>query len=234
MYTEVAESLRADLKDVDFFACTTDMWSSRIQDPYMALTVHYITDWELQSKCLQVLYSPEDHTGENLKEGLLDSLSKWELDPAKLTAFTTDNGSNIVKACQLAGYTRVHCFGHRLNLAVTNSLKDDNRVTRALGVCHKLTTHFAHSHKKKQAMTVAQIELGLPQHSLIADCETRWGAKFKVMSRTLEQEPAIRRVLAHDRKASHLVPSWQDVDVLESVVKALEPVSAFTDMLSGM
>ena len=80
LYTEVAERLGADLKDINFFACTTDMWSSRIQDPYMALTVHYITDWELQSKCLQVLYSPEDHTGETLKEGLRDRLSKWVLD----------------------------------------------------------------------------------------------------------------------------------------------------------
>ena len=35
------------------------------------------------------------------------------------------------------------------------------------------------------------------------------------MQSTLEQEPAIRRVLSNDRKASHLVPTWQDVDILE-------------------
>ena len=116
---------------------------------------------------------------------------------------------------------------------MTNSLKDDNRVTRALWVCHKLTTHFAHSHKK-HAMIVAQIELGLPQHSLIADCETCWEAKYTGITRTLELEPAIWRVRMQERKASHLVPSWQDVDVLESVVKALEPIYAFTDMLSGI
>ena len=106
-------------------------------------------------------------------------------------------------------------------------------MTRALGVCHKLTTQFAHSHKK-HAMTVTQIELGLPQHSLIADCETCWGAKYTGMTRIREQESAIWRVRMQDRKASHLVTSWQDVDILESVVKALEPISAFTDMLSGI
>lgn len=199
----------------------------------MSLTIHYIENWELQSKCLQVLYTPQDHTSENLKDALQDSLERWNLDPSKLTAFTTDNAANIVKACQLAGFQRFQCFGHRLNLAVTNSIKDDPRVNRATAVCRKLTTHFSHSHKKKQALTAAQIELKLPQHSLIADCETRWGSKFKMMQRALEQEPAIRRVLSQDRKASHLVPTWQDVDILESVVKALEPVADFTDMLSG-
>ena len=54
-----------------------------------------------------------------------------------------------------------------------------------------------------------------------------------MMQRTLEQEPVIRRVLSNDRKASHLVPTWQDVDILEGVVKALEPVADFTDMPSG-
>ena len=53
------------------------------------------------------------------------------------------------------------------------------------------------------------------------------------MERVLEQEPAIRRVLPQDRRASHLVSTSQDIDVLESVTKALRPVSDFTDMLSG-
>ena len=233
LYNEVSGRLRDSLSNIDYYSCTTDLWSSRTTDPYMSLTIHYIENWELQSKCLQVLYTPQDHTSENLKDALQDSLDRWNLDPSKLIAFTTDNGANIVKACQLAGFPRFQCFGHRLNLAVTNSIKDDPRVKRAIGVCRKLTTHFAHSHKKKQALTAAQIELNLPQHSLIADCETRWGSKFKMMQRTLEQEPAIRRVLSNDRKASHLVPTWQDVDVLEGVVKALEPVADFTDMLSG-
>ena len=40
-------------------------------------------------------------------------------------------------------------------------------------------------------------------------------------------------MLAGDRKTSHLVPSWQDIDVLESMKKALSPLAEFTDILSG-
>ena len=32
---------------------------------------------------------------------------------------------------------------------------------------------------------------------------------------------------------SHLVPTWQDLDVLESLNAALNPLSDFTDMLSA-
>ena len=49
----------------------------------------------------------------------------------------------------------------------------------------------------------------------------------------LEQEQALRQVLAADRKTCHLVPSWQDIEVLESVNKALSPLAEFTDILSG-
>jgi len=46
----------------------------------MGFTVHYIDDtWEIQSKCLQTLYFPESHTGENLSEGLRETLKLWGL-----------------------------------------------------------------------------------------------------------------------------------------------------------
>lgn len=44
-----------DLLDVQYFAITTDMWSSRTTDPYMALTIHWIDiNWKLKSRLLQV------------------------------------------------------------------------------------------------------------------------------------------------------------------------------------
>lgn len=54
-----------------------------------------------------------------------------------------------------------------------------------------------------------------------------------MVERILEQEKAIRRVLSEDRKAAHLVLTWQDIDVLTSLHKALEPFADFTDALSG-
>lgn len=64
------------------------------------------------------------------------------------------------------------------------------------------------------------------------DCPTRWGSKQKMVDRVLEQIPAIKRVL-DDRRHQHLVPSWQDIAVLESVNAALKPAADFTDLLSG-
>ena len=40
-------------------------------------------------------------------------------------------------------------------------------------------------------------------------------------------------MLASDRKASHLIPSWQDFDVTEAVVATLGPLGELTDALSA-
>ena len=54
-----------------------------------------------------------------------------------------------------------------------------------------------------------------------------------MISRILEQEKALRQVLSMDRKTAHLVPTWQDLEVLESINKALASLADFTDILSG-
>ena len=48
-----------------------------------------------------------------------------------------------------------------------------------------------------------------------------------------EQQDAICIVLSQDRKVSHLVPTWQDFDVLESVLEAVKGFADLTDLLSG-
>lgn len=49
----------------------------------------------------------------------------------------------------------------------------------------------------------------------------------------MDQEKAISQVLKADKKKRHLAPSQQDVDVMESIKKALGPLRDFTDALSG-
>ena len=41
------------------------------------------------------------------------------------------------------------------------------------------------------------------------------GISGGMVIRTLEQEKAIRVALSMDRKTSHLIPTWQDTDVLQ-------------------
>jgi len=114
-----------------------------------------------------------------------------------------------------------------------NAVKDDPRISRATGLCKKLVGHFSHSWKKKAALTEAQEELKLPKHALITECPTRWGSRQQMIERVLEQQKALSQILVADRKTRHLVPQWQNTDVLESVSKALKPLQEFTDGLSG-
>ncbi|KAL0152278.1 hypothetical protein M9458_052001 [Cirrhinus mrigala] len=54
-----------------------------------------------------------------------------------------------------------------------------------------------------------------------------------MIARVLEQQNALSKVLSAHRKLRHLLPSWQDLEILESVNKALSPLQDFTDALSG-
>ena len=147
---------------------------------------------------------------------------------AYTVCLTTNNGSNIVKAARDLSWRRLSCFGHNLHLAVTKSLNGDQRCIRVLGVCHKIVSAFSQSWNRKQELIKAQINLGINQKSLVADCPTMWGKMGKMVS---EQKKAIRLALSVDRSASHLIPTWQDIDVLGSINKALSPLHELTDIL---
>ena len=54
-----------------------------------------------------------------------------------------------------------------------------------------------------------------------------------MVDRIMEQIEAIQIVLGADHHTSHLVPSWQDCDVMLSFMKALKPLKEMTDALSA-
>ena len=61
LYVSAREKVNADLHNVEFFAATTDLWSSSTGEQYMSYTVHFVdSEWCLQSRHLQVLYVPQE------------------------------------------------------------------------------------------------------------------------------------------------------------------------------
>lgn len=119
LYNECKMSVESELREIDHFATTTDLWTSRTTEPYISLTVHFITtNFELKTRCLQTSFFPAEHTGDNIAEEMRGALADWNLKEDQQVSVTTDNASNMIKAMEVNGWTRLQCFGHRLHLAI--------------------------------------------------------------------------------------------------------------------
>ena len=87
LYNTTRDRVAAEINNVKYFSATTDLWSSEGMKPYLSCTIHFISNWNLQSRCLQTSFMPEDHTGKNLAEAIKCSLELWELDESKAGVF---------------------------------------------------------------------------------------------------------------------------------------------------
>ena len=234
LYSHVKDNIVVEsLKEVEFFAATTDLWSSDSCHPYLTLTVHFIsTNWDLKSFCLDTAALYADHTGQNIADAITDIFDNWKLSIEKLVATTTDNGSNMIAAFNILDLLRLSCFGHNLDLAINKGL-NNVQVKRALGQCHSLVELFHRSWKKARDLREKQQTLGLPEHKIMGDVVTRWGSTYLMISRILEQQQALSATLAEDRKNWHRMPTDSELSILETIHDILKPLSFLTDALAG-
>ena len=97
-----------EMSHAQYFTATTDLWSSAAIHQ-----LHSPLCWgqlEAAKLCLQTMYCPEDHTGENLAPALESTLEAWKLEPEQLSCLTTDNGSNFLKAARLLDWPTFHAL----------------------------------------------------------------------------------------------------------------------------
>ncbi|KAL4104548.1 hypothetical protein QTP88_019843 [Uroleucon formosanum] len=89
------------LSSVSFVALTTDGWSSRAQESFISVTIHYINDnWELKNYTLCAEYIEERHSSENLAFMLEMVIAEWELD-GEVHAVVHDNAANVISSVLL-------------------------------------------------------------------------------------------------------------------------------------
>ena len=236
MYNSLKDSkVLPGLKEAKYISLTSDCWTSRINQSYISITAHFLKvkfDWQFEHFVLESKELPGSHTAEHLAEAIKESLSAWKILDSQISCVTIDNASNIVKAVdQLLKWPHLPCFGHTLNLAVKAGLAIP-RVHQAVSKCSHIVTYFRRSSKATYVLKDKQIALGLPQHSMIQDVETRWNSTYNMLERICEQQASICAALV-DLKRVDLMLQDSDVKIMEKLVEILKPFFQITETICG-
>ena len=98
MFSHIRASIVEELKDAQYFAITTDAWTSKAMEKYIAVTVHFVnSNWELISECVAVIPLTVSHTWEALTRAIATRINALAPDDSVLVATVTDSAANMIK-----------------------------------------------------------------------------------------------------------------------------------------
>lgn len=98
IFEQTVYDTREDLSEAKAVTLTTDCWTSRNNESFMAITAHFINNcFELQNKLLDCSTLDKSHTSENLANEIQRVIQEWNLE-TKVIMVISDNAANIKKA----------------------------------------------------------------------------------------------------------------------------------------
>ena len=168
IHKTVTDRVKRSLREAETIALTTDSWTSRSTENYIAVTAHFVnSQWKVENFVLETKKFNESHTSENLAHELKETVIRWDLvRNGKNPAISTDNASNIVRAVHESGLSpHIPCFAHTLNLATQRGLKV-SQVDRPLGRVRRVIAFFHKSTSATSSLSLMQTKLDLPDHCL--------------------------------------------------------------------
>ena len=213
-------------------ALTTDMWTSEADEAYLGVSCHYLTqDFELVSVCLAVEHFSGRHTGVDIASGIRHILSNYAIDQSTVSAVIADNAANMDLALWLGEWRSRHCFGHTLQLAISDGLKMSPAVLDMIKSAKAIVAFFHRSIKATEKLNELQAQLKLPAQKIITDFPTRWNSTYYILQRLLEQKATmtVKCSSTGGPQASLSVSEWS---MLEELVQILKPLEEATKELS--
>jgi len=159
------------LKEAEHVCLTTDCWTSRNNESFMAITIHFIdSNFSLKSVLVSCSEFNESHTSINLSEGIKKTVEEWQLG-GKIELAVSDNASNIKNALNSLQFKHMGCFAHTLNLVVQSALTLENNL---IDKVKTIVTYFRKSTVANNKLRTYQINNGVAElKKLLQDVQTR-------------------------------------------------------------
>lgn len=233
LYEECVLRVKEIISQVSSVSLTTDSWTSKTNDSFVGITVHFIDDeFRFRSVLLKCATFDQAHTGVNLAKDLKDVAEEWGL-LKKIVLTVTDNAANIKAAViNELGWKHFGCYAHTLNLIVQSALNLDI-IKELIDKVKTIVGHFKKSTKATSLLIKTQQKAGVKNPlKLLQDVATRWNSTFYMLQRFTELEEAVRTTVALlDVALPHInVEEWQ---ILRDLQKILEPFEEATRAVSG-
>jgi len=123
------------------------------------LTAHFIDD-DFAREFVLIYCKPIEgsKTAENIANVILSALEEARIPEEKRVLLTRDAAPSMIKAAKLAKLPSIDCFIHKLQLAVTDSVKPFEGILKA---ARKVSSLFNRSSKFRKAFQDMAIQLDL-------------------------------------------------------------------------
>ncbi|XP_017892603.1 uncharacterized protein LOC108632479 [Ceratina calcarata] len=179
-----------------------DFWTNNhTKTTFYTITAHYLKDWKLVNRILFTMEFPEHRkTVDNIKRELVTRFAELGISPRimKKITFTTDQGSNIVKALKDNGNEPINCAAHLINCALKHGFKEDETEELTQVTCLLEQTKNIVAYMKRTGY-VFRLPLTLHQKT-----EVRWNSKIKMVRSVVEQFTNIRQILEEVDQAERI------------------------------
>ncbi|XP_017280320.1 zinc finger BED domain-containing protein 4 [Kryptolebias marmoratus] len=230
MYEKVKGVLLTHLKEAEAGVVhfTTSIWVSSQTREYLTLTAHWAT-YESNVRpqgqdchCSALLsVSQIDRDMHDIPKQLEYLWDCWITSTGLRKGFTVTNNSTIRHTLDAHGHATLQCFGHTIDLIVSEAIKSQRMVQNVLSMARKLCERVHRSAQAKERLVELQRAHQLPENQLIQDVPSKWRTSFFMLERLVEQKTAIDEMsIECDFREIISGDQWE---VLLSVCNALKP-----------
>ncbi|CAH2083585.1 unnamed protein product [Euphydryas editha] len=231
-YTKVRADVKKRLSNpqkVEKISLTLDMWTSRANENYMAITGHYITStFAMQSVLLACDYFSDRHTSINIQDFLKKSVDEWNLQE-KINFVVSDNASNVQQALTDLGWKHFDCYGHTLNVIVQDALSTVQMTIDKVKEIVRFFKKSSNAMEKLLEFQKTENEAAVPL-KLKQDMPTHWNSTFHMIVRFIELQSAIKSTATVIGKDLPFI-SKEEWILLQQLKVVLKP---FDDITSAM
>ncbi|XP_028249599.1 zinc finger BED domain-containing protein 4 [Parambassis ranga] len=232
MYERVKDVVLTHLKEAEggVVHFTTSIWVSSQTREYLTLTAHWATyessvrpqgqDFHC-SALLSVSQIDCDHDMHDIPKQLEYLWDSWITSSGLKRGFTVTDNNTIRNTLEDHGHTTLQCFGHTIDLIVSEAIKSQRMVQNLLSIARKICERVHRSAKAKEKLAELQRVHQLPENQLIQDVPSKWRTSFFMLERLVEQKKAIDEMSIECNFREMI--SCDQWEVMLSVCNALKP-----------